>query len=382
VSDRPSNEQRDPEGLDPTTLAIHAGRDRTPGASLSAPPTFASAFHANGERGYAREGNPTWEAFEVAVAALEGAAEAVAFPSGMAAAATLASTLPQGAKVVIATTAHAEVRGLFAELNARGAATVMDFDPQDEDFAALATADMVWCDSIANPTLEVAPIDRIATAAREAGATLVVDATLATPVLQRPLELGATASLHSASKYLGGHSDLLLGVISTSDHDLATRLRERRSILGSTPGTMEAWLALRGLRTLPLRVERGQQSARLLSTRLAATPDVEGVRYPNPSDPTTARVLDGPGAMISFEVEGGAARADTLCESLELILSAGSLGGVETLIERHARWRGEPGIPEGLLRLSVGCEDPEDLWRDLEQALARSAHGFLERGLA
>lgn len=362
------------ERLDPATLAIVAGRERAPGSPLAPPPIFASAFHAGADPAYAREGNPTWAAFEGAVAALEGAADAVAFSSGMAAAATLASTLPSGARALVATTAHTEVRGLFAELAARGSIQVTNGDPREPEafVEACKGADMVWLDAIANPTLEVAELDRIAAGARAAGASVVVDSTLATPVLQRPLALGADAALHSASKYLGGHSDLLLGVVATRDQELATRLRERRAILGSTPGTMEAWLALRGLRTLALRVERGQASAIVLAERLAAQPGVHGVRYPGRGDPVAARVLHGPGAMIAFEIEGGAQRADAICESLEVIVNAGSLGGVETLIERHARWHHEPGIPDSLLRLSVGCEDVDDLWRDLEGTLERT----------
>jgi len=362
-------------GLDPATLAVVAGRERGPGAPLAAPPVFASAFRAGTGPAYARDGNPTWAAFEDAVAALEGAEHAVSFASGMAGATALCATLPRGSRVVVAPTAHVEVRGLLAELAENEALRVTQADPADPDgfVAACSGVDMAWLDSISNPALHVAELDRIAAGVRAAGATLVVDSTLATPILQRPLELGAHAVLHSASKYLGGHSDLLLGVVATDDPTLAWDLRERRSRLGSTPGTMEAWLALRGLRTLALRVERGQASASVLARRLAEHPGVETVSYPGLEADASARVLRGPGAMISFEVAGGAARADAVCEAVEVVVNAGSLGGVETLIERHARWHDEPSVSPTLLRLSVGCEDPEDLWRDLQGALERTS---------
>lgn len=357
-------------GLDPATLAVVAGRDRGAGAPLAAPPVFASAFQTGDGPAYAREGNPTWAAFEAAVAALEAGDHAVSFSSGMAAAAALCATVPSGSRVLVATDAHVEVRALLAELASREAFEVVQADPADCDefVAACEGARLVWLDSISNPMLEVAELDRIAAGAKQAGALVVVDATLATPMLQRPLDLGAHAVLHSASKYLGGHSDLLLGVVATSDPTLAWDLRERRSRLGSTPGTMEAWLALRGLRTLALRVDRGQRSATLLASRLARHPDVEVVRYPGLRR-EAGRALSGPGAMISFEVTGGAERADALCATLEVVVNAGSLGGVETLIERHARWHDEPSVPPALLRLSVGCEDVEDLWADLLGAL-------------
>lgn len=364
--------------LNPATLAVLAGRERVPGAALAVPPTFASAFRAGDGPGYAREGNPTWAAFERAIGALEGGADAVSFSSGMAAAAAVASTLPSGATILVATTAHVEIRGLLAELGARGQARARSCDPAntDEFVRACEGTDVVWLDSIANPTLEVAELDRIGAGGRAAGATVVVDSTLATPMLQRPLDLGADVVLHSASKYLGGHSDLLLGVVATRDHGLAESLRERRAILGSTPGTMESWLALRGLRTLAVRMDRGQASASVLARRLVAQAGVRNVRHPGLCDPVADRVLRGPGAMIAFEVDGGIGRADALCESLELIVNAGSLGGVETLIERHARWHHEPSVPPSLLRLSVGCEHVDDIWRDLERALSRTAAGI------
>ncbi len=361
--------------LDRATVAVHAGRAPAPGDPLSPPPVLASVYRAGHGLSYAREGNPTWEAFEHAVAGLEEATDAVAFSSGMAAAATLLGTLETGSKVVVARTAHVEVRRLLLELDAerRIRTEVVGADGPDSFTAALDGAAMAWVDSIANPTLEVADVDVIAAGARARGVALVVDSTLATPILQRPLARGADAALHSAGKYLGGHSDLLLGVIATREPELASRLRRRRERLGATPGTMEAWLALRGLRTLSLRVERGQASAGVLAARLASHPDVLDVRYPGLARSATDASLAGSGAMISFTVAGGADRADAVCDAVRLVTNAGSLGGVETLIERHARWHNEPDVPAALLRLSVGCEHVDDLWWDLDQALATTA---------
>jgi cystathionine gamma-synthase len=369
-----------PDRLAPATLAVHAGRNQRPGEALTSPPVHASVFHAGGEHSYAREGNPTWAAFERAVAALEGAADAVAFPSGLAAAAAFLDTLPRGARVVVARTAHVELRRLLSELHAGGDLVVEVADPGDWPAfrAALAGVDLAWVDSIANPTLEVAPVEAISAVARRSGAALAVDATLATPVLQRPLSIGADVVLHSASKYLGGHSDLLLGVVATNDPSVAGALRAGRERGGSTPGTMESWLALRGLRTLELRIERGQASAELLARRLAEHPEVLEVRYPRPADAGDEGPLDGRGAMVSFTVAGGARRADAVCDAVRLVIHAGSLGGVESLIERHARWHSEPGIPPALLRLSVGCEDPGDLWHDLDRALRITSRGSAE----
>jgi cystathionine gamma-synthase len=360
-------------GLDPATVAVHAGRGRARGAPLMPPAVLASVYQAGEGPAYAREGNPTWAAFERAVAALEGAAEAVAFSSGMAAASALIGTLDARARVVVARTAHVEVRAELAEVDATGRIEVELADAGDpERFgAALAGADLAWIDSLANPTLEVAEVDAIAAEARGAGAGLVVDATLATPILQRPLELGASAVLHSAGKFLGGHSDLLLGVVATNDARLAKSLRRRRERAGATPGTFEAWLAVRGMRTLALRIGQGQASAAALAARLRRHPDVTRVWFPGLANPPR-RLLAGPGPMLSFGVAGGPRRADALCEALELIVHAGSLGGVESLMERHARWHREPAIPAELLRLSVGCEHPDDLWHDLSRALART----------
>lgn len=361
--------------LDRSTLAILAGRgEPVAGAPLNCPPVLASAFRAGGERTYARDGNPTWEAFEEAIGALEGGT-AVAFSTGMAAAAAVIEALPPTARVVVADSAYVEVRRLLAEREAAGRLRLTHVDATDTSAVveALPGADMVWLDSVSNPGLQVAEVDVVARAARRVGAVLVVDSTLTTPFNQRPLELGAELVIHSATKYAGGHSDLLLGVAVAADPARAARLADARTILGAVPGTLEAWLGLRGLRTLALRVQRGTESAAVLAGRLAEHPAVARVRYPglasDPSHRIATRVLDSFGAMLSFEVEGGERTADAVCERVQVIVHASSFGGVETLIDRHGRWRAGPAVPDGLLRLSVGCEHPDDLWRDLDQAL-------------
>jgi cystathionine gamma-synthase len=347
--------------LHPDTLAVLGGRRRGPGEPLNQPPVFASAFTSGAGPDYARRTNPTWEAFEEALGALEGGT-AVAFGSGMAAASAAIDCLPPGARIVVAASAYVEVRALLADRAARGSLRVSTVDPTETEAAieALAEADALWLDAITNPGLEVPALDRILDAARGSGTRTIVDATLATPAVIRPLELGADIVVHSATKYIGGHSDLVLGAAVAREAGLAEGLRDVRTATGAVPGTMEAWLALRGLRTLPLRIARGARTAAILSARLASHPRVANVRYPSL------------GAVLCFEL-ASAERADAFCETLAVITHASSLGGVETLIERQARWHAEPHVSAALLRLSVGCEDAEDLWRDLERGLALCA---------
>ncbi len=236
-----------------------------------------------------------------------------------------------------------------------------------------ADADLVWVESPSNPLLAIADLRAICTAGSKPDALIVVDSTLATPLVQRPLELGADMVMHSATKYLSGHSDLLLGAVVTASAERATDLRERRELAGATPGALEAYLAVRGMRTLPLRVHRASATAAALAERLAGHPGVAIVRYPGrPDHPTHASArgfMTGFGAVVSFDVDGGAVAADAVCRSVQIIQHATSLGGVESTIERRAAIPGQTHLPPGLLRLSVGCEHPDDLGHDLEQAL-------------
>jgi cystathionine gamma-synthase len=305
----------------------------------------------------------------------------VTFSSGMAAVAAVLERLPLGAVVVAPTVAYMGVRDLLAERDAAGRLSVRLVDVTDTDavLAACAGAALLWIESPTNPLLDVADVPALCAGARRAGALSVVDNTLASPVLQRPLELGADVVVHSATKFIGGHSDLLMGAAVAADPELARELLHARETMGATPGALEAFLALRGVRTLPLRVRRAQESAGELAHRLRDHPEVTAVRYPgltdDPGYERARRHMDGPGAMVAFEVRGGAARADAVCAAVEVFSHATSLGGVESLIERRARYPQERVVPEALLRASVGCEHHEDLWRDLEGALAATAAG-------
>lgn len=351
--------------LRPATLAVTAGRPpHEPDQPLNVPITMTSTYVATGDLEYGRFGNPTWTAFEDALGALEGG-RALAFASGMAAVTTLLDLVGQGSSVIaprhayngtIAALADAESRGrLRAHLvDITDTAGVIKAMEDDEDCAFL------WIESPTNPALEVADIPALAAAARELGIRVVVDNTFATPLLQQPLADGADIVLHSATKYIAGHSDVLMGALVVTDDDVYDALKARRGLAGSTPGPFEVWLALRGLRTLHVRLDRAQANAVELARRLAEHPAVEEVRYP------------GFGAIVAPVLAGGADAGDFLVRATSLWVHATSLGGVESTFERRRRWKLEAAtIPEGLVRLSVGIEDVEDLWADLVQALDR-----------
>jgi cystathionine gamma-synthase len=242
---------------------------------------------------------------------------------------------------------------------------------------ACSVADLIWLESPSNPLLTVADLEVICAAPRKLGSIVAVDNTFATPLNQRPLDFGATVSLQSATKFIGGHSDLLAGVATTNDDALWHALRKSRELNGATPGTLEAFLAVRGARTLALRLQRGQQTALTLAERLAMHPLVARVRYPGlPSHPTHAiakRVLKGFGTIISFDLRGGSELADGVCQNVRLIRHATSLGAVESTMERRAAVPGQGHLPPSLLRLSVGIEDAEDLWVDLASAIRSAA---------
>jgi len=337
---------------------------------------MASTFRAGAEHEYARtDGTPTWRAFEEAVGELEGG-EAIGFATGMATAAAVLETLPIGARVVYPTVSYLGVRRLLDGHAGSGRLEVTGVDITDTDasVAALDSADLLWIETPTNPLVGIADLERLAAEASDRGITSVVDNTFATPLLQRPLELGCDLVVHSATKLIGGHSDLLLGVAVAAEKEWAQRLRGVRHDTGATPGGLETWLALRGLRTLPVRLERMQSTALELAQRLGQHPAVERVHYPgladHPGHELAARQMAGFGTMLAFRVDGGAERADAVCGAVELITNATSLGGVETLIENRAAAPGEEHLPEGVIRVSVGCEHVDDLWADLEAALA------------
>lgn len=352
-----------PESLHPATRIVGLGRvPRTPGAQVGAPLELTSTYHADGPVNYARVDNPTWAAFEEALGSLEGG-EALVFASGMAAVSAVLSLVPVGGVVVAPAAAYNGVVVTLAERAERGELSVREVDVTDTDsvIAALDGADLVWLESPTNPLLEVADLPTILSAARERGVISAVDNTFATPLLQQPLADGGDIVVHSATKYLSGHSDVILGATIThpdAGQALWARLRRNRQLGGAIPGPLEVWLALRGLRTLHLRLERACANAAELASRLSAHENVEVCRYP------------GFGAIVSFDVRGGAAAAEAVAGACRVVVHSTSLGGVESQIERRRRQPGEPEVvPVNLLRMSVGVEDVEDLWADLDQAL-------------
>lgn len=365
--------------MSPATLAVSAGRPlREPGSPVNVPAVFTSTFAAGGELVYARAGNPTWTALEEVLAALEGdGCRAISFASGMAAISAVADLAPVGSTVVVPRIAYNGTRSLLLRWAASGRVVLREVALDSTALAdAAAGASLVWLETPANPTLEVVDIALVARAARAAGATLVVDSTFATPLGQRPLDLGADAVVHSATKYLAGHSDVLLGAVVLRDAALAERVLQARLLGGGIPGPMEAWLALRGLRTFPLRWERACANAALLAARCAEHPAVRRVRHLGlPDDPghaLAARQMTSFGAIVSLELVGGAQAAEQVAAGTRLWLHATSLGGVESTLERRRRWAEESAdVPEGLLRLSVGIEDVADLWADLSEQLDR-----------
>jgi cystathionine gamma-synthase len=328
-----------------------------------------------GQRAYSRDdGTPGWDALEEIVGGLEGGSS-VAFASGMAGIAAVFEQLPAGARVVLPDDCYQGVAGFADAGQQRERWSVHRIAVADTAawIQACADSDLIWLESPSNPLLVVAELEQICAAPRKPGAILGVDNTFATPLNQRPLLLGADVSVQSVTKFIGGHSDLLGGVVTVREPALLAALRQSRELAGATPGTLETFLAVRGARTLAVRLERAQQNAMVLAERLAAHPEVLITRYPGlPSHPThdaARRQLKGFGTIISFDIRGGADAADAVCARLRLIQHATSLGAVESTVERRASVPGQEHLPPSLLRLSVGIEAVEDLWADLDRAL-------------
>ena len=346
--------------IHPETSAITAGRpEAAPDASLNPPLVISSTFHAGGPIGYGRYGNESWSALEAAIGELEGG-QTLSFSSGMAAISAVFSILPVGAPIVASNQGYSGVMALLNQLNSSGRLEVrlVDITKTDEVSAAMKGAALVWLESPTNPCLDIADLPTIIAAAKKLGIGVGVDNTFATPLVQKPLSMGADIVMHSVTKFLAGHSDVILGSLSTNDPALYKRLDESRRFNGSIPGPFEAWLALRGIRSFPIRFRAAESNAKDLAKRLAEHPKVTKVRYP------------GFGAVISFECDGDAETTQKVCESSTLITHATSLGGIESLWERRRRWALEsPSVPEQLIRLSVGCEHVDDLWADIHQAL-------------
>ncbi|MEO7132282.1 MAG: PLP-dependent transferase, partial [Dermatophilaceae bacterium] len=364
TSGSPSPTEVHTDRLHVDTYLVASGRPaRQPGSSVNVPVEFTSTYAADGPVNYARVGNPTWSAFEAALGGLE-RGRALIHASGMGAIAAALSLLPARGVLVVPDQTYNGTGDLIAELAASGV-TVRRRHATDTDglLRDLEGADLVWLESPTNPMMDLIDLPTVLRRARERGVTSVVDNTLATPLLCRPLELGADVVVHSVTKYLAGHSDVILGATVVADSEsgrsLGERLQRHRTLHGAIAGPMEVYLALRGLRTLALRFERACANARELAARLEQHPGVERVRFP------------GFGAMLAIDVLGSAATADAVCDAVKIWLHSTSLGGVESQVERRRRHPSEPAtVPHNLLRLSVGIEHVEDLWSDLDQAIS------------
>ncbi|MEO3415344.1 aminotransferase class I/II-fold pyridoxal phosphate-dependent enzyme [Roseovarius sp. CAU 1744] len=328
---------------------------------------------------YGRDQNDTVREAEEVLRQLEGAAATRLFPSGMAAITALFRTVPNGGRVVVQSGIYWGATAWIRDFCARRAVELTEVDASDIEAltAACATpADLVWIEVPSNPWLKVADIAVAARLAHDAGALLAVDATAATPVLMHPLEMGADLVMHSATKAINGHTDVLAGVLSCADPDGATwqRIITDRHDAGAILGPFEAWLLTRGMRTLPLRMERMCGNAQAVAEFLDGHAGVEAVLYPglpgHPGNALAARQMQGGyGYLMSVLIRGGRAAALAVAGRLQLFHRATSLGGVESLVEHRHSVEPDTGIPENLLRLSVGIEDAEDLIADLEQAL-------------
>jgi cystathionine gamma-synthase len=360
---------------------VHAGTQRELGDPVVQPPVLASISTSWGEpraSDYGRSGNPTWAALEQVLGVIEDA-EAVVFGSGQAASMALMLALTQGRDAILLPhDGYYNARALAERLRPHGAEPALvdlqDAAAVERALGASRGGAVLWAESPTNPLLRVADLAGLGRLAAAAGAPMIVDNTVATAVLQQPLELGAIASLCSLTKAASGHSDVVLGAVMTRDRDLANELRSWRTLGGGIAGPMEAWLALRGLKTLALRIERQSASALAIAERLAAHPRVRTVHYPGVYQPTLAvaraQMPRGFGPLLSFELDGTGRDADAVIGAGRLIVPATSFGGVESTWERRARWPGETA-PEALIRLSVGIEPMADLITDLEQALGR-----------
>jgi Cystathionine beta-lyases/cystathionine gamma-synthases len=374
------------------TLAVHAGADPDQiSGGVSPAIQMSTTFKQDGvgqTRGgfeYGRSDNPTRRALEAAIAALEGGSHGFAYASGLAATQNLLYLLDPGDRLILSDDAYGGTWRLADKVWARYGVQTDAVDLRDLDAVAAALtgpkpARMVWIETPTNPLLKVVDISAVARLAASVGALAVVDSTFATPFLQRPLELGADLVLHSATKYLGGHSDVISGLVATGRDDLAERLRFHQNAAGAVPSPFDCWLVMRGMRTLAVRMERACGNAAALASWLASRPEVTVVHYPGLPDHSQRELVERqmrlPGAMVSFELAADEASARRFVAATRLFTLAESLGAVESLIElpaamTHASVAGSPlEVPAGLIRLSVGIEAVEDLVADLELAFA------------
>jgi len=369
------------------TRAIHAGQEPDQVYGAVNVPIYQTSTYVQPGVGrpkvwdYARGGNPTREAFQQALASLEGGARCFAFASGLGASTTLLLTLQPGDHVLLSNDVYGGTYRLLTKVLSTWGLdcdTVDLADPEALEQALRPTTRFVWVETPSNPLLKIVDIAAVSAAAHRAGARVVVDNTFATPALQRPLELGADIVLHSVTKYIGGHSDLIGGAVITSDEPLIERLTFLTNAVGAVPGPMDCYLALRGLKTLAVRMRAHCDGAAAIAAFLTDHPAVERVYYPglpdHPGHAVARDQMENFGGMVSFEVATGA-QALRVVERTKLFFLAESLGGVESLIEvpgpmTHASVAGSPlEVPDTLIRLSVGIEHPDDLIADLTQAL-------------
>ena len=370
------SEPMDLEKLATESKVVAAGRPaKQPDGALNPPIALNSTFHEGGPVGYGRYGNETWSALEEAISVLEGG-KTLLFSSGMAAISAVFSLLPEGAVIVAANNGYQGTTTLLKKLNESEKLKVrfVNLANTDECIAAIPGAQMLYLESPLNPLLEVVDLPKIIAAGKAAGCGVAADNTLATPLLQNPLALGADISIHSVTKYLSGHSDLILGSLTTNDQTLYGRLEQSRRYGGAIAGPFEAWIALRGLRTFAIRMQRSQENAMELANRLSKDSRISKVRYPGLATDSyhglAKSFMKGFGAMISFDVKASVEQVDLMCNSSKLITNATSLGGVESIWERRRRWATESAtVPENLIRFSVGIENVDDLWDDIQQAL-------------
>jgi cystathionine gamma-synthase len=372
------------------TLAIHAGQEPDLGTGAVVPPIYqVSTYKQDGVGGlrggyeYSRSANPTRTALETCLAAIEGGRRGLAFASGLAAEDTLLRTVCRpGSHVVIPGDAYGGTYRLFAKVLAGWG---VDYTPAplgdlDAVRAALRPETrVVWCETPTNPLLGIADIAGLAALAHENGALLAVDNTFASPYLQQPLALGADVVIHSTTKYVGGHSDVIGGALVARQNELADELAFHQNAMGSVAGPFDSWLTLRGIKTLAIRMDRHSDNAERIAAALTSHPKVTQVLYPglpeHPGHETAAKQMKRFGGMVSFRVAGGEQAAVDVCNRAELFILGESLGGVESLIEHpgrmtHASAAGSPlEVPADLVRLSVGIESADDLLADLLQAL-------------
>ena len=371
------------------TLAIHAGQDPDPTTGAVVVPIYQTSTYVQSEVGvhqgyeYSRSGNPTRTALETCLAALEGGSTGLAFASGLAAEDTLLRTVLQpGAHVVVPDDAYGGTYRLFAQVLTRWGVEHTPVPLGDLDAVRAAVRPetaLVWCETPTNPLLGVADVARLAEVAHDAGALLVVDNTFASPYLQQPLALGADVVVHSTTKYLGGHSDVVGGALVVTDPVLGERLAYHQNAMGSVPGAFDCWLVLRGIKTLGVRMDRHCSNAQRVVELLARHPAVAQVLYPglpeHPGHDVATKQMRDFGGMVSFRLAGGEDAALEVCRRTTVFTLGESLGGVESLIEHpgrmtHASVAGSQlEVPSDLVRLSVGIESVADLLADLEQAL-------------